>query len=316
MAENSRGAAELNRTQQKDAKLEEVLQELYNVETQLDTLELPKGFKPISIAKYKELTIADNIKEKDVFAVELENEEQERQTQLYKKLSDEKLHLIATINAENEVQLSKEHQERYASFMSREELQTPYPISKKEMEKEAVAQIEPNEQQEDGKTSQERAIAVALGIPADKILNVIEVKDENTMANATNRNVDRKDIFLVKLKQSTAENASNDYVMVEQKADGSFEVASKTDMSQMFQEITDGLGIKDTRQKAEIKEGDIEADANPYDKTRHVEVNQYHFKDDTRYILSVKHDYKTQMHVYKEENGKLVPLCTRRTWKT
>lgn len=316
MAENSRGAAELNRTQQKDAKLEEVLQELYNVETQLDTLELPKGFKPISIAKYKELTIADNIKEKDVFAVELENEEQERQTQLYKKLSDEKLHLIATINAENEVQLSKEHQERYASFMSREELQTPYPISKKEMEKEAVAQIEPNEKRKDGKTSQERAIAVALGIPADRILNVIEVKDENAMANATNRNVDRKDIFLVKLKQSTAENASNDYVMVEQKADGSFEVASKTDMSQMFQEITDGLGIKDTRQKAEIKEGDIEADANPYDKTRHVEVNQYHFKDDTRYILSVKHDYKTQMHVYKEENGKLVPLCTRRTWKT
>lgn len=314
MEENAKGATELNREKASEIELEEAKQELYEVKKQLDGMELPKGFEPVSISKHRELQISNRITEKDVIAVELENEEQERQTLLYKRLEDRKLSLIATIDEKDRILLSDEHKEKYKNYISREELERPYALNEAEMERQKEANIPIDDEKEQmakqdqikSKTGKEFAIAMALRVSEDQIVSVIEVKDESTMSNVVNRDVQAKDLFIVRLRQGNG----NDYVMMNRRPDGSFEVASKTEMSKTFQEINQGLGIKNNRQEAEIKEGELGAVAQPYGDERQVEVNRYRFRDETSYILEVQTDYQADMHLYREEEGKLIPLCT------
>ena len=317
MEENAKGEEQLNSSIKRKEELEEAKQRLYDLQKDIDGLDIPEGFYITNITEYSEVKLSDAITEKDVIAIEVETEEREKQTQLYKRLEENKFMLIATINEEEKIFLSEEYKEKYRGIIPETQLNEPYQLDRQTLEQHKSKKSTLNnkdkalEHDTNSKTGKEHTIAMALGVSEDQILNIIEVKDESTMSNVVNRDIDNQNIFLVRLRQNDAGMGSNDYVMMNLRKDGTFEVASKTELSNTFEEISKGLGIKDSTQYEEIQGRELQAVANPYGNTRHVEVNQYSFKDGNRYILAIDTNYEAQMHVYKEENGKYIPVCEK-----
>ena len=80
-------------------------------------------------------------------------------------------------------------------------------------------------------------------------------------------------------------------------------------MKDTLKEVTYGLGLKDNIQEQEIMEGDLDTVSNPNDPKKYVEINKYRFRDGSTYILEVNRDYQANLHIYREKNGKLLPLC-------
>lgn len=321
MDENAMGSVDLNTVEQDKIALEQAKRELYEVKIKLNTLDLPSGFKTISIGKYGKLKVSERIEERDVIELELENEEQERQIQLYKELEGKRLLLIGTINEKEQIVLSEEYkqfsEERYKGYIDRKELDEPYTVEREEMGKQKATEISPEEEPEleqqnykTSKTSEEIEIARMLGIPQSQILNVVEIKDEDAMSNALNKNLENKRLFAVKLRTSAGKLTSNEWVMVQEDSKGDYERAMREDPSDTLQAIGHELGIKSTRQNDTIKDGEISAEATPYDDSiKHIEIRRHRYTDGNTYVMEVDAVNEAVLHVYKEENGKLVPLC-------
>ncbi len=277
MDENAIGEVDLNAKQKAQNDLEQALQELYDVRQKLQTLEMPAGFEPISISKYKgeiqltdKLQDSDGIVAQDLIAIELEDEEKERQTLLV-QLRDDEIHLIATINEKNELIVSEELKEKFKDFVRDGELDTPYLVSREEIEKKKMLEVPLEEREEAEKSDEERAqeegsrepsgrkakIAQALGVREGTVLMVVEVKDELTMSRVLNKNVEHDNLFLVKLKQNTGA-VSNDWMVINQKSNGEFERAVLTDHSDTIGDIniTAGNSIY-TGEAVDIDPGDI-----------------------------------------------------------
>lgn len=318
MEENAQGASDLNRVQQEKNELDEAKRELYEIKSRLESLNLPDGFKVVSIGKYSKLKVSNRIEEKDVIELELENEEQERQVLLYKELDEKQLLLIATINEKEQIILEEEYKqlagERYRGFISKEELDTPYDINKDEMQKESEINPDEPEQEieenETGKSSDELEIAAKLGIPPSQILNVVEVKDEEAMSNTLNKNLENKTLYAVRLKTPAGKLTSNEWVMMQKDSSGNFERGMREDPSDTLNTIGHELGIRSTRQNDTIEDGEITAEAAPDNNSkRHIEIRRHRFTDGNTYVLEVDKTYESVLHVYKEENGKLEPIC-------
>ncbi len=315
MEENAKEAVDINEHEKEKQKMEQAKQELYNLRKQLEQMELTKDFKIVSISKYSEMKLANSITEKNVILIEQKNEEEER-TLLYKQLENNELMLIASINDKKEITLDDAYKERYRGILPDKELENLYIQDEKKTNEHKVGEIVLDNKQDIKPNRKENyisrnmfGIAMALGIDENQILSIIEVKDEETMSKVLNKDIDNKNIFIVKLKQDDGKIGVNNYVLMHQRTDGTFEVASKTEMKDTLKEVTYGLGLKDNIQEQEIMEGDLDTVSNPNDPKKYVEINKYRFRDGSTYILEVNRDYQANLHIYREKNGKLLPLC-------
>ena len=320
----------LNAVEKAKKEFQDIMYEINKVRLKIEELEPEKGFDLTSISKYHKLKVSENIEEKDVFVIEFKNKEKEKKIELY-KLKDDELVLIGKLNENKELMLDEKYKkqwERYGHFVK--EINRPYRVNFDETEKEAEIAAEDidiyrqidskwngknkKRKEEDNKrqieeTGQEEEIANALRVPQEQILNVVEIKDERTMSNVLNKNVETKNLYAVKLRQDDGGVGSNDWVMVNKKADGSYEKAMKEDPSDTIQDLAQTLNIKNNVQETDIKEGDVSAVSKPHSGTRQAEVNRYRFSDGTTYVMETSRDYKTDVHVYEEKNGTLEPLC-------
>ncbi|MBR6033906.1 MAG: hypothetical protein IKP28_04130 [Clostridia bacterium] len=282
MEENAIGEADLNAKQKAQQTLEEATQELYDVRKKLQSLEMAPGFQPISISRYKgevqltdKLQDSDGIVAQDLIAIELENEEKERQTLLV-QLKDDEIHLVATINEQNELILSEELKEKFGNYVREGELDEPYIVDREQLEKKKILEIpaeeREEEEREEEKSKEEREpsddgnapsgqkakIAKALGVRESTILMVVEVKDEFTMSRVLNKNVEHDNLYLVKLKQDTGGIGSNDWVVVNLNDRGEYQRAVMTDHSDTIQDLNVALGNTIyTGEAADIDAGDI-----------------------------------------------------------
>lgn len=318
MEEESKGAVELNENEQQRKTLENAQRELYKIESKLQSLDLPKGFRIVSISKYKEMKVSKQIAEKDVYEVELQNEKSERKIQLYRQLDEERLMLIGTINETDKIVLDSDYKDicmqRYKGYISDNDLEMPYQIDSEKLEEKKEAQIEAGKEkdQSNDKTIQEMQIAMKLGVPSSQILNVVEIKDTNTMSNVLDKNLKPKKIYAVKLKSSAGKITSNEWVMMEEKEDGTYERAMREDKSDTLQNIGHELGIRNSVTNDTIENGQINAMSNPNAEKGYVELRRHRFSDGNTYLLEIDKVREAELHVYKEENGKIEPLCTNK----
>lgn len=314
MEEESKGAIDLNESEQQKKALEDAKRELYEIKSKLQTLELPKGFTISSISKYEEIQTSEQIAEKDVYEVELQNEENERQIQLYKQLDERRLILVGTVNEKNEIILDDEYKnickQRYKGYINDADLENPYQINLEELEDKKEAEIEPDKEEEKSKTTQEKQIAAKLGVSPSQILNIVEIKDTNTMSNVVNKNLVAKNIYAVKLKSAAGKLTSNEWVMMEDKGNGTYERAMREDQSDTLQNIANELGIRNSVTNDTIENGQINAMSKPNDEKAYVELRRHRFSDGNTYLLEIDKVREAELHVYKEENGKIEPLCT------
>ena len=207
MEENAKEAVDINEHEKEKQKMEQAKQELYNLRKQLEQMELTKDFKIVSISKYSEMKLANSITEKNVILIEQKNEEEER-TLLYKQLENNELMLIASINDKKEITLDDAYKERYRGILPDKELENLYIQDEKKTNEHKVGEIVLDNKQDIKPNRKENyisrnmfGIAMALGIDENQILSIIEVKDEETMSKVLNKDIDNKNIFIVKLKE-------------------------------------------------------------------------------------------------------------------
>lgn len=310
MKENVLDEAELNQKEKSEEELNRILQELYNVKKRIDLLDLPNDYKPISISKYKSIKLTDKLKdsegiyEEDVYGIEYEN----NQTELY-ALRDEELMLIATIDEKNQLILSDEEKEKYAGVTRAGELDKPTQIDEKDMEEQKEFEVSLEDRKDRANDSKEAQIANAIGVNSNNILMVVEIKDEATMSNVLNKNFETKNLYAVKLRQDSGGLGSNDWIIINQKSNGNFEQTMKQDPSDTMQDISQTVGLKRNNMQApDLDPGDI--DTVSRNGTRYTETNINGRRINDEYaILETQKDYKTTIHIAKENNGKAELLC-------
>ena len=323
MQDNALGAIQLNEKTKNEQELNMAMQELYEVKKKIEELELPKGYTPVSLTKYKTFNLtgklkdSDGITEKDVYALELEKED-ERLTQLY-SCRNKELYLLATVNSKNELILSDEEKEKYAALTRSGELDHTFSFDKNEIEEEKEFDIslddekdqeEEKKDNEKGEEGRKTKIAKAIGVNPENVLMVVEIKDEVTLSRVLNKNLDTKNLYAVKLRQDSGGVGSNDWIIVNQKSNGNFENAMVQDPSDTMQDISQTVGLKrNNLQAPDLDPGDI----NSIQKngTRYVETNINGRRIDDEYaIIETQKDYKATVHAVRGENDKAELVCT------
>lgn len=324
MEENGLGATELNEKQKAQAELNSALQEMYEVKKDLNSLEFPKGYTPVSLSKYKSINLTGKLKdsagivEEDVYALELENDKNEKQIQLY-ILKNKELELIATINEKEQLLLSEKEKQKYLSLTRDGELDKPFAINKDEMNSEKSLVIalkdEKNIENKDkkkaiNKDSREARIANSIGVDQSNVLMVVEIKDEVTLSRVLNKNIETKNLYAVKLRQDSGGVGSNDWVIVNQKSNGKFEQAMRQDPSDTMQDISQTVGLKrNNLQAPDLDPGDIDTVSRNGTRYTQTSINGTRLNDEYG-ILETQKDYHTTVHIAKEGNdGKAKLLC-------
>lgn len=345
MKDNSLGAEQLNEKARNEKELDKEKQELYEVKKKIEELdELPKGYKEVSLSKYNDLNIKGKFKnikgitEKNVYALEIENEKQsenDRLTQLY-IYREKELFLLATINEKEELILSDNGKEyvynQYKDYLSKEELEQTFTIDSEKMEKEKQFCISLSDEKENNKNKEEERvkkeenkteeknkqddsktskIANAIGVKPENVLTIVEVKDETTMSRLLNKNVETKNLYAVKIRQDSGGVGSNDWIIVNEKSNGNFEQAMKEDNSDTMQDLAQKLGIKEYMNATDFKEGDISGTSQIRKDVRYYKINQYRFSDNTKYVMlqTFRESDKSDIHIYEEIDGELIPIC-------
>lgn len=320
MEANTKNEIDLNKQRKAEEDLEASLQELYLVTQKIMELELPNGYTTVSISKYGEVKIGDNLKtvdgkridgiiESDVYSFEIENKQGEKITQLY-KLKDDELSLVAQINANRELLLSMEERKKFQGIIQEDELIRTHGPEEQTIEGQHDLKVDLRERTDSKEDSdREMEITKALGVSPDNILMIVEVKDEYTMSNVLNRNLETKNLYAVKLKQDSGGVGSNDWIIVNQKANGKFEQAMKQDPSDTMQDIGQTVGVKNNNLQApDFAPGDLNAVSR--NGTRHIgaNINGTRFNDEYG-VLETQKDYKTTVHIVREQDGKGELLC-------
>lgn len=310
MKNSELGASQLNEKEKNEEELNRALQELYNVKEKINTLDLPKGNTPISLSKYKNVKLTDKLKdsegiyEENVYAIDYE----ENETELY-ALRNEELYLLATIDEKKQLILSEEEKEKYAAVTRDGELDKPFEIDEQEMEKQKELEMPLEENKDKTEGSRETQIANAIGINPDNVLMIVEVKDEVTMSNVLNRNLETKNLYAVKLRQDSGGLGSNDWVIVNQTANGKFEQAMRQDPSDTMQDIGQTVGLKNNNlQSPDLDPGDIDTVSRNGTRYTETTINGTRFNDEYG-ILETQKDYKTTVHIARETDGKAELLC-------
>ena len=332
MRDGSLGAEQLNQDKLNQVELDKALQELYIVKKEIDTLCAAKEQKAVAISKYKNYRLTGKLKnsngivEENVYEVEYDSKEKE----IY-RLEDEKLVLLATIDAKNQLKLSEEEKARYKgkNVINEDELDKTYNIDEiekeksdkeKETENEKEFEVSLNDEKdkkkskkdiEEKKEDKNTQIANSIGVKPENILMVVEIKDEVTMSRVLNQNVERMNLYAIKIRQDSGGLGSNDWVIVNQKANGKFEQAMRHDVSDTMQDISQTVGLKSNKLQApDLDPGDVSTVGNPRG-TRYVETRLNGTKlNDERAIIEEQKDYKATVHITKVgEDGKEELIC-------
>ena len=330
MRDSSLGAEQLNQDKLNQEELDKALQELYIVREKLDKLDSPKNQKPIALSKYKNVKLSGELKdskginEDNIYEIEYDN----KQKELY-ELRNEELILLATIDEKNYLKLSDYEKARYEEMTRERELDNPFEIDEEEMEKEKEFETslddekdkeESKEEDKEGKNidsetedyARDAQIAKAIGVKdADSVLMVVEIKDELTMSRVLNKNVERTNLYAVKLKQDSdvMDFGSNDWVYVSENSKGEFNQTIDNEQSKVMRGLTDKLGLKNNNvQTADIDSGDIDSlgSSELIDiKTINAKVRiNGTYLDDTDGVAQINHNAQIDMHTLKD--GELI----------
>lgn len=169
---------------------------------------------------------------------------------------------------------------------------------------------EPKSKEEAEELTRTANIAKTLGVSEDKIMNVIEIKEQDTKTALADKDKRNSQIFTVKLKQDSEGRGSHDWVAVEVLPDGTYqEVAGQEKVSEPMAGIAQELSIKDTMQDVELNYGEIKSDVKTTGE-RNIEVRKYQFQDEI-IVLAIDREHEPEIHAFKKINdGVLEPMCT------
>ena len=311
-------ANELNAQKRQDEKKDDQLQELHNIRTKMQQLEIPKEFTPVAVSRMENVRLSEKLPDSDgvvqdhVYALELQSDDNEnaRLTRLY-VLREKELFLIGEINRDLSrpddylITMPVEAQDLFRQYVHEGQLDEQYVTSVVGTGKVSIAfddkkkLLEEKEKLKGGVSA--ASIARLLGTSENRIITIVEIQDELTMSRIANKNeLDRTNLYAVKLGQDSGGVGSNDWVLICAHSNGMIELAMKEDISDTYQDIFDNLGIGKgiaPIQNADLKAGDVKMRSSQSQANqRTYEVDRFHLQNDTVYMaVTAKDSGKTDI---------------------